>query len=177
MTTFLWQLNSTTLYKKLQEMFILLSLCWLKSLSSRSIETGQLDLDYLRERTVDLSDEEKVVTLIIDKEYTAQRFEYSNGLFVGLTDNGTPPETVLAFMVQSTHGKYKDIAHLIQHNTKILQKWFEKVMVTLNEILFVVAISVDNHICNRKAFLYASISYAISLYQTSNITASIIHLN
>ena len=62
---------------------------------------------------MDLSNEEKVVTLIIDEVCTAQRVEYSNGSSVGLADNCTPFRTVLAFMVQCAHGKYKDIVCLI----------------------------------------------------------------
>ena len=152
MTAFLWQLNSIALHKKLQEMFILPFLRWLKSLSSESIETGRLDFNYLRRRTMGLSSEGKVVTLIIGEVYTAQRVEYNNGSFVDVTDNSTSSKTVLAFMIQSTHGKYKDIACLIalsKLDPKIHQKRFDKVMVALNKILFAVDISIDNHICNR----------------------------
>ena len=85
---------------------------WLDFIEDRG-ETGRLDFDYLGKRTMDLSDEGKVVTLIIDEVYTAQRVEYNNGSFVGVTDNGTLSKTVLAFIIQSTHGKYKDIACLI----------------------------------------------------------------
>ena len=38
---------------------------------------------------------------MIDEIYTAQRVEYSNGSFVGLTEEGIPSKTVLTFIIQS----------------------------------------------------------------------------
>ena len=53
---------------------------------------------------------------------------------------------------QATFFKYIDIVCLIltaKLDSVELCKWFTKVMETINELFFVVAISVDNHICNR----------------------------
>ena len=90
--------------------------------------------------------------------YTAQRVEYSNGAFIGLSKDGVPAKTVLAFMVQSTCNKYKDVVCLVPINrldTTILCTWFDKVMKAIDEIFFVVGLSVDNHICNRYVkFMY-----------------------
>ena len=95
---------------------------------------------------------------MIDEVYTAQRVEYSNGAFIGLSEDGEPAKTVLAFMVQSTCDKYKDVVCLVpinKLNTTILRTWFDKVMKAIDEIFFVVALSVDNHICNRYVkFMY-----------------------
>ena len=89
--------------------------------------------------------EEKVV-LTIDEVYTAQRVEYSNGAFVGLTEDGLPAKTVLTFMVQSIAGKYKDVVCLVP---VLLRSWFDKVLNALNDIFFIVAVCTDNHVCNR----------------------------
>ena len=43
----------------------------------------------------------KAVTLLIDEVYTANRVEYQNGTFVGLTEDGACARKVLTFMVQS----------------------------------------------------------------------------
>jgi len=163
--SFLWQLSSTCLYKKLRAVLILPSISRLRQYSSGlSVETGALDLSYLISRTKALADKERMVTLIIDEAYTAQRIEYNNGSFtgltddgrpaktVGLTDDGRPAKTVLTFMVQSVCSKYKDVVCLIpvnQLDMALLQRWFEKVILALDGIFFVVAVSADNHICNR----------------------------
>ena len=53
-----------------------------------SVETSFLDLSCLTARTKDLLEECRIVVLMIDQVYTAQRIEYSNGNFVGLTEEG-----------------------------------------------------------------------------------------
>ena len=90
--------------------------------------------------------------MLIDKVYTANRVEYQNGTFVGLTEDGPCVRTILTFMVQSVCQSYKDVICLVpveKLGTNILRCWFDKVMKSLDEIFFVVAVSVDNHICNR----------------------------
>ena len=87
---------------------------------------------------------------MIDEMYTAKRFEYSNGTFVGLNEEGA--KTVFTFMVQSTCSKSKDVVCLVPvqklESTKS-RYWFDKVMEALHDILYVVAVSVDNYVCNR----------------------------
>lgn len=117
-TSFLWQLTSSSLYKKLSELLILPSVRRLQTfLSGVNVNGGAVDVDYLTERTSALSSQEKIVTLIIDEVYTAQRVEYSNGSFLGLTDDGNPSKTVLAFMVQSTCSRYACLAVLLNVKT------------------------------------------------------------
>ena len=36
-----------------------------------------------------------------------------------------------------------------QFDSEFLKKWFDEVMVALNDLFFVVAVSVDNHVCSR----------------------------
>lgn len=152
-TSFLWQLTSTSLYKKLQNLFILPSISRLRQLSAcHNVESGKLDFSYLRQRTADLTQREQTVVLLVDEVYTAQRVEYSNGSFVGLTEEGVPAKTVLSFMVQSIGGKYQDIVCLIPVNkldTSLLRTWFNYVMQGLHDIFLVVAVCADNHVCNR----------------------------
>ena len=166
MSSFFWKLTSNALYKKLREFFILPSPSTLsKLLGNTSVESGVVDVDYLKQHTMALTDQQCIVTLMIDEVYTAQRVEYSNGAFIGLSEDGVPAKTVLAFMVQSTCDKYKDVVCLVPINrldTTILRTWFDKVMKAIDEIFFVVALSVDNHICNR----YVKFMYYYYLFQT-----------
>jgi len=152
-TAFLWQLTSTTLYKKLRMFFVLPSIRRLQGLSAgASVSSGCIDLDYLKLRTKDLTEREKIVTLMVDEVYIAERVEYSNGSFIGLTENGTPAKTVLGFMVQSVCSNYKDIVCLVPVstlNSAMLHTWFKKVLHALHDIFYVIAVSTDNHICNR----------------------------
>jgi len=93
-----------------------------------------------------------MVTLLIDEVYIAERVEYSNGSFIGITENGTPGKTVLGFMIQSIFCSYKDVVCLIPISTldtSTLYFWFTKVMEALKNLFHVVAVCTDNHICNR----------------------------
>ena len=152
-TAFLWQLTSTALYKKLRELLILPSVSRLRQISgSISVQTGKLDLTYLKERTSHLLPIERKVVLIVDEVYTAQRIEYCNGQFIGLTKDGTPSKTVLTFMVQSIYSKYRDVVCLVpisKLDSGLLREWFCKLMEGLKDFFLVLAVSADNHVCNR----------------------------
>ena len=151
--SFLWKLSSSSLYKRLSDFFMLPSIRRLQQLSvDLAVETGKVDICYLKQRVSNLTDGERTVVLLIDEVYTAQRVEYSNGSFIGLTENGRPAKTVLAFMVQSVCKNYRDVVCLVpieKLDTKLLRFYFDMVMEALDEIYFVTAVSVDNHICNR----------------------------
>ena len=68
--------------------------------------------------------------LLLDEVHTAQHAECNDGSFVGLIGDSVPAKTVLAFMVQSICGKYRDIVCLIpvnKLNTDTLSHWFNRV--------------------------------------------------
>ena len=137
---FLWKLTSSSLYKRLSEFFFLPSTRRLQQLSvDLNVETKKVDTTFLKQRVSNFTEGERAVVLLIDEVYTAQRVEYSNGSYVGLTEEGRPAKTVLAFMVQSVCKKYSDVVCLVpieRINTKILKSYFDLVMDALNEILF-----------------------------------------
>ena len=84
--------------------------------------------------------------------YTAQRVKYCNRSFIGLTEDDLPGKIVLTFMVQSTCSTYKSLVCLVpinKLNTASLHFWFDKVLMALSNIFLIVAISIDNHLCNR----------------------------
>ena len=90
--------------------------------------------------------------LLLDEVYTTQRVEYSDGSFVGLTEDGVPAKTVLASMVQSICGKYRDVVCLIpvnKLNTDTLNLWFNRVLKAISAFYKVLAVCADNHIYNR----------------------------
>jgi len=93
------------------------------------VESGKLDVLYLHKQITDLTDHERIVTLMIDEVYAARRIEYSNGAFVGITEDGVPAKTVLSFMVQSSCSKYQGMVCLVpidRLDTKTLQFWFSR---------------------------------------------------
>ena len=137
----------------MKKLFILPSIGHLrKLLVDNSVEASKLDLEYMQQHTKGLSKKEQVVVLLLDEVYTAQRVEYTNGSFVGLTENSFSVKTVLTFMVQSIAGKYKDVICCIPVNrldTNLLRKWLNKILEALHDYLVVVAVCADNHVCNR----------------------------
>ena len=71
-TSFIWQITSTSLYRKLQNIFILPSMSSLRELSrSLNVECCDIDMEYLRNHSSNLTKREKIVTLLIDEVYTA----------------------------------------------------------------------------------------------------------
>ena len=106
----------------------------------------------LKHQSESLSAQEKLVVLLLDEVYTAQRVEYSDGSFVGLTEDDVPTKTVLAFMIQPRCGKYRDAICLIPANkldTDTLSHWFNRVLRAISAFYKVLVVCADNHVCNR----------------------------
>ena len=90
--------------------------------------------------------------LIIDEIYTASRVECVGGKLIGVTEDGNLSKTILAFMIQSLHGKYRDVVKLVpveNLTTDVLLAHFNAIISSLSDVFFVIAISVDNHVINR----------------------------
>ena len=114
-TAFLWQLTSSSLYKKLRHLLILPSIGLLRKLSADlDLQCERFDLMYLEQRSASLNQQERLVVLMLVEVYTAQLVEYTNDAFIGLTEAGTPAKTVLTFTVQLICGKYKMLFILLQ---------------------------------------------------------------
>ena len=159
--SFLWQLTSSSLYEKLHEFFILPSVRRLQSLSSSAaISSGQIDVEYLSQKTRNLPPHEKIVTLVMDEVYVAQRIEYTDGAFVGLAADGSSAKTVLSFMVQSVCSNYKDMICLIpvsKLDTSILHTWLHKVLVALHNLKFLLSLLTTISVTGKpfSCFLFA----------------------
>ena len=124
-----------------------------------NIKSYFVDVQYLKQRTANFSEGEKAVIFLINEVYTANRFKYQNGTFVGLTEDSACARTVLTFMVLSVCQSYKDVVCLVPLktlDTNILHCWFDRMIKCLNKIFLVIAVFVDNRICNRCAILMIS---------------------
>ncbi len=157
----MWKATSPVLYRQLlnEKLLTLPSLSHLQKLSRIfTTETGVTSsvLSYLKLRIEALTEEEKLVSLLIDEIHSAQRVEYAGGQLYG-KEGDKATKTVLSFMVKSIAGKYSDIVALFpvsNLDSKILQETFLKVVSELTKLgLKVVAISVDNATPNRKFFI------------------------
>ena len=131
---------------------MLLSIRRLQQLScDDNIKSYFVDVQYLKQRTANFSEGEKVVIFLINEVYIANRFKYQNGTFVGLTEDSAFARTVLTFMVLSVCQSYKDVVCLVPLktlDTNILHCWFDRMIKCLNTIFLVIAVFVDNRICN-----------------------------
>ena len=119
--------------------------------------TGLDNASYLKLRASKLNAIEANVLLIIDEIYVAKRVEYCAGEVQGLTGDGAVASTLLAFMVKSLVGKYKDVVALYPIAKLTANKQnecYNEVMAMLRKVgLNVVALSVDNATTNRKFYI------------------------
>ena len=139
--------------EKIHQVLLLPSSCRLKQFSAWSdVNTSKVGFEYLKHQSESWSAQEKIVVLLFNEVYMAQRVEYSDGSFVGLNEDGVPVKTVLAFMVQSICGKYRDVVCLIPVNkldTGTLRHWFNGVLMAISSFHKLRAVYADNYICNR----------------------------
>ena len=102
-----------------------------------------------------LSSRERIVVVILDEIYCAQRMEYIGGQFFGMKD-GKSIKTLLVFMIKSVAGAYMDVvAHYPVSNldSNMLEEAAKEVMKTLHEIGFeALILSLDNAAPNRKFY-------------------------
>ena len=157
-TAALWEMSSPSLYRQMKNdgLLSLPSVRHLQRLTKAfNTDTGfsSTSKNYLKTRISLLSEREKIVTLMLDEIYVAQRVEYGGGKLFGM-DEGAPCKTLLAFMIKSIAGKYSDIVCLfpvINLDSKKIKAAFEKVFPALIEIGFhPIVISMDNASPNRR---------------------------
>ena len=81
--SFLWLMTvGQSMYKKLKKLFILPSVRRLQQLAQgTSIEDSMFNSQYFEKRVSNFTSQQRLVILLIDEVYTAQRMEYSNGKF------------------------------------------------------------------------------------------------
>lgn len=147
----LWETTSPALYRQIlsENILTLPSLNRIHQLSKALVtEVGmsQSTTAYLRARVQNLSDRERIVVLMIDEIYCAQRVEYVGGKLYGLED-GKPVKTVLAFMIKSIAGQYIDVVALFpitRLDASVLMTQYTKVLETLTEVGFQVRENLDS---------------------------------
>ena len=154
----MWESTSTSLYKLILEdnVLCLPSLKWIQRLSRGfTVETGfsNSTKSYLSERIKCLNERERMVTVLIDEIYNAQRVEYSNGKFYGHCDSNNISKTLLCFMISAVAGSYRDIIAMLpiaSISADVIHEHFMICIKSLKKIGFdVVATSVDGFSANR----------------------------
>ncbi len=157
----MWENTSPSLYKQMvSEGFLTLpSVRRMHQLSNALItETGlqPSSIAYLQARFQKLTDWERLIVLMVDEIYAAQRMEYASGRLTGM-DKGALSKTLLSFMIKSVAGQYSDMVAMCP--TKNLEadklaKETMKVLGSLRDLGFkVLVLSLDNATPYRKFLL------------------------
>jgi hypothetical protein len=156
----MWQTTSTALYKQMYKSTLLNlpSVDYLQRLrSALSVETGlsTSTKNYLTARIANLSENNRLVSVLIDEVYSAKRIEFSGGKFYGL-ENAEATKTLLCFMVSSVAGSYRDMVAMmpiVKIDASVILSNFEKVVEALQEIGFqVTSVLTDGHSANRRFY-------------------------
>ena len=143
--------------------------------------TGQIPSSanhkYFQLRCKHLSGAEKTVILLIDEVYTAEKLELdARGELVGLAENSDTAKTVLVFIVKSLRSPFSEVVSLVPMRNltaDVLMEIFKSVMNFLSSYLHVQAVSVDNHIINRR--LYSSLYECQGVKEGPMESPSVIH--
>ena len=151
------QSRSTSAYKLLRDQHIIClpSIRTLQRLTSMfGNVNSDINLQYLRNRCINLSEIEKVVSLVFDEIYIFEKFDYSNETFVGVSEDGiNAAKTVLCFLVKSLASPYRDVIHMVPVNgltlSKLQQYFTQAAHIALEAGFQVVSITCDNHPTNR----------------------------
>lgn len=158
----LWQTTSPALYRQMlnEDILCLPSIRHLKNLTCPlNTATGMNEKAkiYLSERLKSLSEREKVMVLMIDEIYCAQRVEFMGGNFFGLMDSSQPVKTVLVFMIKSIAGPFKDTVALFpiaNLDSKIMKTTTFQVLEALESLgCRITLLSLDNASANRKFYV------------------------
>ena len=151
---YFWRNCSTACYKLLGETLVLPSLTQLNRLTSNIPSSA--NSEYLKLRCSNLDDTQKTCILMIDEVYTAEKLELdAKGHIVGVTSESELAKTVLAFMIKSIRSDFSEMISLIpvrNLTANEIKKHFDEVMSLLKDYVLIVAISVDNHVINRKFY-------------------------
>ncbi len=158
----MWKTTSTSLYRQLirEDCLTLPSIGHLTRLS-KALTTGtglsKSSSAYLKARCEKLNNRERIVILMLDEIYCAERAEYAGGKFFGGGETSEMCKTVLSFMIKSIGGKYSDMVALFpvkNLDASQITGFFNSVMQSLVEIGYQVwALSVDNAAPNRKFYV------------------------
>ncbi len=155
-----WHQKSPALYRTIlaEDVLSLPSASHLKRLSTAiSVDLGfsESTKTYLKARERKLNDQEKIVGIVMDEVYSQKKVEYMNGKFFG-KETGHHTKTILAVMISSVAGKYKDIVALLPLSgisAEIMEKLFFQILKGLGEIGFQVChTSLDGHAVNIKFY-------------------------
>jgi hypothetical protein len=123
---------------------------------SRSLNTGENNmLLYLEKRIQKLNQFERCCSLMFDEIYVFQDLQYSNGRYIGLSEDGlNNATTVLAFMIKSQSSKYQDVIALIPlHGLSLIKLrplFFSALKLATDAGFNIIATICDNHPVNRQ---------------------------
>src|SRR5277367_3208520 len=110
--SFIWNSSSNNCYNTIRDSGVL-SLPCVKTFNNLSklvpVKSGLSDCNYLKLRVSQLSNLQRYVLLMIDEIYINGRVEYVHGQVYGKEEDGSKAKTILAFMIKSLMGKYKDV--------------------------------------------------------------------
>lgn len=168
---YFWRNASTHCYKMLSEFFSLPAITTLNRLSC-DVPTSA-DEEYFKLRTRHLKDSEKTMILLIDEIYTAERLELNaSGELIGLTESNDLAKTVLVFMVTSLKANFSEVVFLLpvrNLTSDVLVENFLKVLSFLSLHVLVQAVSVDNHVVNRKLYSFLHQTYHVEREDSESI--------
>ncbi|CAH1978417.1 unnamed protein product [Acanthoscelides obtectus] len=157
--------QSPSCYNVIRDFFVLPHKRYLQSISSSLHVSPRDDMNnknYLLNICKGLSDNEKIVALIIDEIYVSSRMDYRSQSLVGSAENENSTDdcefakTIVTFMISSVFGQMNEVIKLWPvHNVKGLElaKMTKDVIDLVQACNFeIICIITDNHSINRIMF-------------------------
>ena len=116
-------------------------------------------LVYIKQKFKSLSDNDKIVNLLIDEIHLKAYFDYKGGDIVGSAfDSCEAANSAFVFMLNSIRSTFKDVVHIIPTKcmkAETLHSIIKKVILGLEKIGFtILCIITDNNAINGKAMSY-----------------------